>query len=68
MDDMYALPCASIEESGWEGSRKLWLYKAQEEHAEMRWDGNENMDDSQADRGRDHLDNSDVHALDEGKN
>ena len=33
-----------------------------------RWDGNEKMDDSQADRGRDHLDNPDVHALDEGKN
>ena len=32
------------------------------------WDGNGKMDDSQADRGRDQLDNSDVHALDEGKN
>ena len=33
-----------------------------------RWDGNENVGDSHADQGRDHLDNSDAHALDEGKN
>ena len=34
----------------------------------QRWDGNEKVGDSHADRGRDHLDNSNVHALSEGKN
>jgi hypothetical protein len=32
-----------------------------------RWDGNEKVGHSHADRGRDHLDNSDVHVLDKGK-
>ena len=51
------------------GRKRSQNYSCTKERKNMRrWDGNEMVGDNHADRGRDQLDNSDVHALDEGKN